>query len=66
VWLPSRAQSIHRDLPPTRAWGYGPPGSPSWPGPTIVASVGQAIHVTWINNLRAPNGSPPARAAPRD
>jgi spore coat protein A len=50
-------QKIHRDLPATRVWGYGPPGSPSWPGPTIVADSNQTIYVNWVNNLRYANGA---------
>jgi len=47
-------QKLHRDLPPTRVWGYGG----SYPGPTIVASVGQPVMVTWVNDLRDENGVP--------
>ena len=41
-------QRLHRDLPLTTVWGYGG----SYPGPTIVASVGNMVDVTWINDLR--------------
>ena len=37
----------HRDLPPTRMWGY----SGMWPGPTIEVSRGQALAVRWVNAL---------------
>jgi len=39
---------VHRDLPPTRVWGY----EASWPGPTIVARQGMPVTVTWMNELR--------------
>jgi spore coat protein A len=42
------AQKLHRDLPPTRLWGYGG----SYPGPTIETTTGQPIDVTWQNDLR--------------
>ena len=38
---------VHRDLPPTRQWGY----DGSSPGPTIEVRKGQAISVEWVNNL---------------
>jgi spore coat protein A, manganese oxidase len=38
---------IHRDLPPTRFWGYGN----SVPGPTIEVRSGEPILVEWKNNL---------------
>ncbi len=41
-------QQLHRDLPPTRVWGYGG----TFPGPTIEATVGNPVAVTWINDLR--------------
>jgi spore coat protein A len=40
---------IHRDLKPTRMWGFGG-GSP---GPTIETQSGQGVLVEWINNLPA-------------
>jgi spore coat protein A len=42
------SQQLHRDLPPTRVWGY----DGSYPGPTIEASSGQPVSVTWVNDLR--------------
>ncbi|MFM9957671.1 MAG: multicopper oxidase domain-containing protein [Phycisphaerales bacterium] len=39
---------VHRDLPPTRLWGYNGIS----PGPTILARRGQPVTVNWINNLR--------------
>ena len=41
-------QTLHRDLPPTRVWGY----DGAYPGPTIEARRGQAVTVTWTNDLR--------------
>jgi spore coat protein A, manganese oxidase len=38
---------VHRDVPPTRFWGYGG----SFPGPTIETRVGQGILVEWVNQL---------------
>lgn len=40
---------IHRDLPPTRFWGYGN----SVPGPTIEVRSGEEIAVEWPNQLPA-------------
>jgi hypothetical protein len=42
------SQKLHRDLPPTRVWGYGG----TYPGPTILATSGVPITVTWWNDLR--------------
>ncbi len=38
---------VHRDVPPTRFWGYGN----SVPGPTIEARSGEEILVEWPNRL---------------
>ncbi len=46
-------QQLHRDLPPTRVWGYGG----SYPGPTIVASSGEPVTVNWSNDLRDETGT---------
>lgn len=47
-------QSVHRDLPPTLLWGYGPAGgSPSWPGPSIEVPVNTPVRVRWTNDLPA-------------
>jgi spore coat protein A len=40
---------IHRDLQPTRLWGYGA----SSPGPTFEARSGQGLLVEWVNELPA-------------
>ena len=47
-------QTYHRDLPPTRVWGY----AGSYPGPTIVASSGKQVTVKWRNDLRDSTGAP--------
>ena len=41
-------QQLHRDLPPTRVWGY----DGSYPGPTIVALRDEPVTVNWVNDLR--------------
>ena len=46
-------QQLHRDLPPTKVWGY----AGTYPGPTIEASVGYPVDVTWINDLRDSTGA---------
>lgn len=46
-------QKLHRDLPPTTVWGY----AGSYPGPTIEATVGNPVDVTWINDLRDSTGA---------
>ena len=40
---------VHRDLPPTRFWGYGN----SVPGPTLDVRSGEEIVVEWPNHLPA-------------
>jgi spore coat protein A len=40
---------VHRDVPPTRFWGYGG----SVPGPTIEARSGEKLSVEWLNQLPA-------------
>jgi spore coat protein A len=71
------SQKLHRDLPPTRLWGY----AGSYPGPTIETTTGHPIQVTWQNDLRdslgvlrtthylpvdlCPDGPDSAGAAPR-
>jgi spore coat protein A len=41
-------QQLHRDLPPTRLWGY----NGTYPGPTLETTTGLPIEVTWQNDLR--------------
>ena len=38
---------LHRDLKPTRMWGYGG----TVPGPTFETRSGQGVHVEWVNEL---------------
>jgi spore coat protein A len=38
---------VHRDVPPTRMWSYGP--TPL--GPIIEARSNQPVEITWVNNL---------------
>ncbi|WP_188456419.1 multicopper oxidase family protein [Virgibacillus oceani] len=40
-------QKLHRDLKPTRLWGY----NRQFPGPTIDVNQGEPIQVRWMNNL---------------
>src|ERR1700678_162593 len=37
----------HRDLPPTKMWGY----NGMWPGPTFEVRKSQPVSVKWINKL---------------
>jgi spore coat protein A, manganese oxidase len=38
---------VHRDLPPTRFWSFGP----SAPGPTFETRAGEPLLVEWVNAL---------------
>jgi spore coat protein A len=38
---------VHRDLPPTRMWGY----NGTSPGPTIESRSGKSAAIEWVNNL---------------
>ncbi len=38
---------LHRDVPPTRLWGYGGAS----PGPTIETRSGEPVFVEWVNAL---------------
>lgn len=40
-------QKLHRDLPPTRLWGY----EGKYPGPTIETRRNELIKVLWLNQL---------------
>lgn len=46
-------QQLHRDLPPTTVWGI----NGTYPGPTFEAGVGQPVSITWVNDLRDPQGN---------
>ena len=41
------AGKIHRDLPPTKFWSFGP----STPGPTFETRSGEPLLVEWVNAL---------------
>jgi spore coat protein A len=41
------ATKVHRDLPPTRMWGY----NSMWPGPTFETRSGQGLLIEWVNEL---------------
>jgi spore coat protein A, manganese oxidase len=43
------ARRVHRDLPPTRFWGFDAMS----PGPTIEAHSGQGLWIEWVNDLPA-------------
>jgi spore coat protein A, manganese oxidase len=40
---------VHRDLPPTRQWGY----DGCSPGPTIETRAGEPVTIEWVNQLPA-------------
>jgi len=46
-------QSVHPDLPDTTVWTY----NGAWPASTIVATKGEPIEVTYINNLPTGGGN---------
>lgn len=48
IAMTEQFQQLHRDLPPTRVWGY----AGAYPGPTIEARRDELVTVTWINDLR--------------
>ena len=48
IKMTEQFQKLHRDLPPTRTWGYNGPT----PGPVIVAFRGKPVTVDWVNDLR--------------
>jgi spore coat protein A, manganese oxidase len=41
------AMKVHRDLPPTRIWGY----NSMWPGPTFETRSSQGLLIEWVNEL---------------
>jgi spore coat protein A, manganese oxidase len=43
----SVVSKVHRDLPPTKFWGFGP----SSPGPTFETRSGEPLLVEWVNTL---------------
>jgi spore coat protein A len=48
IAMTEQYQQLHRDLLPTRVWGY----AGSYPGPTIEARRDQPVTVVWKNDLR--------------
>lgn len=48
IAMTEQFQQLHRDLPPTRTWGY----AGSYPGPTIEAWKSETVTVVWKNDLR--------------
>ncbi|MFE9182016.1 multicopper oxidase family protein [Micromonospora haikouensis] len=49
-----RQQVLPAGLPATTVWGFGSPAHPrsfAYPGPTIAATVGRPVRVTWCNQL---------------
>ena len=52
------SQTLHSQLPATRVWGFSDgTGGGGYPGPTIEATSGVPIEVTWKNDLRGTNGN---------
>lgn len=52
------SQQLHSQLPLTRVWGYtSGAATASHPGPTILASSGNPVTVTWANDLRDAQGN---------
>lgn len=47
VQMEEFTQKLHRDLRPTRLWGY----DRQFPGPTIDVNQGERAQIKWINNL---------------
>ncbi len=52
------SQKLHRDLPPTRVWGFDDGHSGArFPGPSFELQRGEPIRVTWSNELRDESGA---------
>ncbi|RJS54714.1 copper oxidase [Bacillus subtilis] len=47
VTMEECTHQLHRDLPPTRLWGY----NGLFPGPTIEVKRNENVYVKWMNNL---------------
>lgn len=45
-------QKLHRDLPPSTVWAIDDGSGAVFPGPTIEASPGNQVDITWLNDLR--------------
>ncbi|MGH7742433.1 MAG: multicopper oxidase domain-containing protein [Candidatus Eiseniibacteriota bacterium] len=49
-------QKLHRDLPPTHLYGYGPTqATATYPGMTIEATRGVPLSIHWTNHLPLPH-----------
>jgi spore coat protein A len=47
ITMTEQQQKLHRDLPATTVWTY----EGTYPGPTIEATVGEPIEITYVNEL---------------
>jgi len=47
IYISQFTQKLHRDLPPTKLWGY----QGTYPGPTIDTRSNEQITVQWVNKL---------------
>ncbi|SDN71897.1 multicopper oxidase family protein [Bacillus sp. OK048] len=47
VTMKEFTQKLHRDLPPTRLWGY----DRTFPGPTFEVMKNETVFVKWLNDL---------------
>ncbi|MCR8982973.1 multicopper oxidase domain-containing protein [Brevibacillus laterosporus] len=47
VTMKEFTQKLHRDLPPTRLWGY----EGTYPGPTFDVVQNETVFVKWMNDL---------------
>jgi spore coat protein A, manganese oxidase len=47
VTMKEFSQKLHRDLPPTRLWGY----EGTFPGPTFDVMRNESVFVKWVNDL---------------
>ncbi|WP_152667866.1 multicopper oxidase family protein [Aneurinibacillus tyrosinisolvens] len=47
VTMKEFSQKLHRDLGPTRLWGYGG----TFPGPTFEVMKNETVYVKWVNDL---------------
>jgi len=51
------SQQLHRDLPPTRVWGFDDGTGTTYPGPTLETRSEIPIAVGWWNDLRDEGGA---------
>ena len=62
-----QAQVLPAPQPKTTVWAYGTSAlNATYPGPTIEVTRGQAIQVTWVNNLVDALGNPITYSLPVD